>query len=328
MKRILILVLFFLAQYGISQPIINSGVFPVIGDTIIRQFAKSLGIVQGNSGANITWDFSTLISDTPSYRIYVNPSQTPFVANYPNATVCRKDWTGIFYSYWKPLSTKAEYYGFTEIGNVDTKFTDPADYYRFPASYGMTYVDSLYAYTAGGTLQSPGKHYFHADAWGKLILPNRTYNSTLRIRTDTYVGDSIFGSYSLNTEYTWFANGTKDFVLVIGIININGNISRYVLYDKSKPVGIEEFGNIEKLDIYPNPVSEYLNINLSKSSFSTNDKIEIIDITGKMINDYSLSSISRFNQRNSIDVSSLNNGLYFLRLITDDKVFVGKFIKK
>lgn len=69
-------------------------------------------------------------------------------------------------------------------------------------------------------------------------------------------------------------------------------------------------------NIYPNPTSSYLDI---KSS-SKIDQIVIRDVNGKLIN----SVINSVNNR-TVDVSTLENGIYFLDLIINDRKETFKF---
>lgn len=76
--------------------------------------------------------------------------------------------------------------------------------------------------------------------------------------------------------------------------------------------------NIEKsLFIYPNPVKSVLNI-FSEDKI---DSLEILDITGKTIFSYKLTT-------NHINVSQLNSGLYILKIHSDYNISTKRFIKQ
>lgn len=82
-------------------------------------------------------------------------------------------------------------------------------------------------------------------------------------------------------------------------------------------VGISENSNQNNIVVYPNPTTSQLTID-------TDDKIEnvsILDVTGKTIKTVVLKS-------NTIDVSNLVNGLYFLQVQTKEGMFNSKFIKR
>ena len=75
-----------------------------------------------------------------------------------------------------------------------------------------------------------------------------------------------------------------------------------------------------KLSIYPNPVSNILNIELDKmTSFSAN----IIDVNGKI-----MFKIDINETHTALDISNLAAGIYFLKLNTESINDTYKFIKK
>ena len=147
--------------------------------------------------------------------------------------------------------------------------------------------------------------------------------------------------FNLSTEYGWYVGNYMEGIgseyglldpLNIGLI---GAYYRFVCFYESDELLYHNpdyetcFLNImsitentqEALNVYPNPTCSQLYVESklihSKSVF------EIIDITGKLIekgciNDYSF-----------IDVSILNKGIYFLKVMTDNKIIsINKFIKE
>lgn len=77
------------------------------------------------------------------------------------------------------------------------------------------------------------------------------------------------------------------------------------------------------LQLYPNPVSDILNIQLQKSTLPNQILIEIYDISGKLIS----KSTSGKNQF-IIDCSALKKGLYFLHIDSGGISLNSKFIKQ
>ena len=69
-------------------------------------------------------------------------------------------------------------------------------------------------------------------------------------------------------------------------------------------------------DIYPNPTSDYLNI----SNIHTDFKVQIYSILGSKLLDYS-------NARR-INVESLNNGVYLIKIINQNRTYSKVFVKK
>ncbi len=68
--------------------------------------------------------------------------------------------------------------------------------------------------------------------------------------------------------------------------------------------------------IYPNPVNNELNLSIQEV-----DRIEIYDLLGKMI-------LSEASDDSKVNVSSLQPGLYIVKIFTDNECFTEKFIKK
>lgn len=71
------------------------------------------------------------------------------------------------------------------------------------------------------------------------------------------------------------------------------------------------------IDIYPNPVQDYLNI----SGIESFDKLEIINSTGQVI-----MKTSEYSK--SLDLKFLNNGVYFISIYTDGNKYSSKFVKQ
>ncbi len=93
------------------------------------------------------------------------------------------------------------------------------------------------------------------------------------------------------------------------------------LYDDGD-VGIDEIEN--SLSIYPNPASDYISV----YSGNNTGKIEICDISGRVIIYNRGATQSRAPNNRQIDISNLNPGIYFIKLFTESGLFVRKFVKE
>ena len=89
--------------------------------------------------------------------------------------------------------------------------------------------------------------------------------------------------------------------------------------------GNSDLGSLDsEVNIYPNPLSSELNINISGKQ-SNVYTIEIINTLGAIVStDIFETSIGRFTK----DVRSLTNGLYFVKISTNEGFSTQKFIKK
>ncbi|MDO5977713.1 T9SS type A sorting domain-containing protein [Flavivirga spongiicola] len=104
----------------------------------------------------------------------------------------------------------------------------------------------------------------------------------------------------------------------------NGRAQRADDYGVYVSNGILSTTDLSKSDnrfkIIPNPVQDYLNISLDNNEAIR--AYQIYDISGKEI----MSNLKM--TKNSIEVSGLSNGFYFLKIKTDTKEMTSKFIKK
>ncbi|MGP1515000.1 MAG: T9SS type A sorting domain-containing protein [Bacteroidales bacterium] len=72
-----------------------------------------------------------------------------------------------------------------------------------------------------------------------------------------------------------------------------------------------------EITLFPNPTSSFLMVNYSKKV----EKVEIINILGQTV-------LSEKANTNVIDLSSLDNGIYYVSIITEGETIVKKFVKQ
>lgn len=75
--------------------------------------------------------------------------------------------------------------------------------------------------------------------------------------------------------------------------------------------------SLKEIEIYPNPVSSYINIKPRTENSSTHS-YKIIDIYGKIL--------LQGNNSTQIDISTLNNGIYILKINIDTNIYSRKII--
>jgi hypothetical protein len=82
-------------------------------------------------------------------------------------------------------------------------------------------------------------------------------------------------------------------------------------------------GEVQKLQVYPNPAADRINVVFDLEGRSD---IDIIDMTGRLVHTthYDASGFTNL----SLDVSSLNPGVFFIRVSAEDESNVLRFIKK
>jgi hypothetical protein len=111
----------------------------------------------------------------------------------------------------------------------------------------------------------------------------------------------------------------------------NANIGNDQVEDFSTPaagpncstLSVENFDNDDVMKVFPNPSTGMVNVQIKK--YFGKVAIQVIDITGRQV--YS-SENEDFNGEKSIDLSSLNKGIYILKIKGDSLNFIEKIILK
>jgi PKD repeat protein len=121
----------------------------------------------------------------------------------------------------------------------------------------------------------------------------------------------------------------------------NGSFDRVSLIKVEIPdifTSVADSNNIEpeqSLSLFPNPSENLLNISLKTSDVETgvetglrpvSTQVKICDVLGNTRNEFSYPIISN-KTIISIDINNLEQGIYFVKVILNNKVLVGKFVK-
>lgn len=147
-------------------------------------------------------------------------------------------------------------------------------------------------------------------------------NTTVANAWDTLHFD--FSNHVPNTPAINFAN-TYDKVSIFYDFGTAGTGKVYyvdeVLFGTLTSVEDNELIDLN-LAVYPNPTMDYLNVDLS--SLNEEFNLRIFNISGQEI--FGISE----NAKNlaTIDVSSLDNGVYFIQISTEKEVYKSRFVKK
>ncbi|HNW70145.1 MAG TPA: T9SS type A sorting domain-containing protein [Bacteroidales bacterium] len=95
---------------------------------------------------------------------------------------------------------------------------------------------------------------------------------------------------------------------------------------QTSDVGIEAEDLSDYLNIYPNPVSEMLNINLFSNEVQT-VTIELMDMQGKLIESRTEQAYTGQNSF-KLDMQGMTSGIYFIRMSTKSGIYNNKIIKE
>ena len=137
----------------------------------------------------------------------------------------------------------------------------------------------------------------------------------LRATSGTESFDSGYFTGAGNTfTYTFNQVGSTNYVCDPHAGNMNGTVT------VTSTAGITK-NNLLSFDMYPNPVSDMLTVQLPTGSEKA--EVSIIDYTGRLVFSKTISS-----NDTSIDVQSISRGIYIIRVASNAKIGVQRFIKK
>ena len=148
----------------------------------------------------------------------------------------------------------------------------------------------------------------------------------------TLVSNNISGS--TRTIVATRANNTgdsNDYIFnasagSLSVIYAKGSSSNYAYHGGNRgfttlgvSLGISE-NKLLSFEMYPNPVSDVLNIQLPTGTEKA--EVGVFDISGRLVTSKIISS-----NDTSIDVQKLSNGIYLIRVSSDAKIGAQRFIK-
>lgn len=181
------------------------------GTVLIFQECKTEVFETGNTAANITWDYSKLAKaeETITQRI-VTPDSVIGANEYPDATLIEKYPDGK-YVFLKASPDETYLLGFVDAGaKMKIRYPQPVLIAKRPFSYKETVTKPFTtSYSVNGMdFTGNGKVTIQADGFGTLILPDKTYNNTLRIKITQNQSDTLKQYNSTNemtiVTYVWF----------------------------------------------------------------------------------------------------------------------------
>ena len=315
-----------------------------MGDVLI---SKDIQYVDpGNAGPDQIWDFSKIkITGTESNSNF-SPIEKGKRAGLSEYNVLLKDNVREYYMF---LTSS----GLTEKGYTNKDLTliysAPVRKMVYPFSYGESFTDKYAGsatYAGNSKIEISGDNTVTADAYGSLILPDRSLSNTLRVKAEKRgleVGPCN-SSLVHTLKYSWFAPGYRYPVLVISITEIitNGKepvITKSAAINVQKAVTAEtitgitnaqsEPANDNAVSVFPNPFNENFNFHYFLNK-QMPVRIVLYDVTGKLSRVIRQTEMqSEGVHSGSIDAVDLNlkPGMYYLKFTLENKVIVKKVVK-
>lgn len=153
------------------------------------------------------------------------------------------------------------------------------------------------------------------------------YNDTTLLRTEfyypyTYTWRNVpVGTYALTAVAT-DDKGNSDTSDPITILVVVPN--EIVVSNKSSSVKLNSSNDLISLKISPNPAHNALQIYTNGLQQNIRSTISVISASGVVFKTIQVNTLSKIVQ---LDVSSLNAGVYFIKVINGDKVLYKQFVK-
>lgn len=184
--------------------------------------------------------------------------------------------------------------------------------YQFP--YNSTVSAGQKIYLASNTTAFLSKYGF--AAFGQFIR-NLSNKSQKLVLADAFGNTIDSVQYADASPWPSSADGTGPYLQLINVSLDNSLASSWEASSTSLAVG--EYNYVTNTTFFPNPVSSILNV---QSEFMLT-KIEIFDYNGRL-----LKQLIPNSETTQINVSDLQNGLYFVKAYNKEAIKTEKFFKK
>ncbi|MBO7494013.1 MAG: T9SS type A sorting domain-containing protein, partial [Bacteroidales bacterium] len=117
--------------------------------------------------------------------------------------------------------------------------------------------------------------------------------------------------------------GLTDYEIQVQANCGDGNLSEWSgsITAQTTNVGVEEH-LLNSISLFPNPANDVVNVECTMNNVQCLG-VEVFDVFGKLIN-----TVNVVDNPTRINVSGLANGMYFVRVTTDEGTVTKTFIKK
>ncbi len=350
-KQLLSFILLSLAITSFAQITVTNNDIAPAGTTIyLANDTTFLGdIIPGEPGANKTWDFTNVQSNTIDTINFILPSATPFGDAFPDANFAfssHDNEIGDIYAYMVRSDDKFSTIGYainTEEFGFAYNHVEPEDIILdFPVAYQNTYNELV---TSDMVIASPIPGYDSIrtkttivketiiDAWGSITIPSGTYNS-LRQCVNEDETDSTFMMVSgvwifidtyeeASTTYSWWTNDVNiGFTLFSLDVDPDTEDVYGISFFNGSHVGLNET-NIVETKVFPNPASNLLNFEFDKI---ITGELVLMNQLGQIVTKKHINGQSNIQ----VNISNLPTGVYVYRSTNNSGELLssGKILKK
>jgi hypothetical protein len=308
--------------------------FYVQDNSMYKIIESAAGIDQSATGANTNWSYTDLLQIGSSVEVNQTPTSAQ-ITTYPNSNKVTVNSSTV-----GATTTDSEL--FSKNTNNQVSITGLSNPYitlnfstnnalvgTFPMNYGYTnsdtmagtYVYGTYSGTFSGTMNTA------VDAYGilNLIIDGVQSSHTvtrLKVVQNITLNYSIFPNVGtiVQTIYNYYEAGNSSpvFRSTESVVNVplQGIVDQTITQmEKFDGILSNNTFDAHQSLAYPNPVRDLLYL-----SNQATTKITLTDMRGRIV-------LSRVNPAQTIDVSSLENGLYLLEIQTAQGTQIQKILK-
>ncbi len=346
-KNLLFISLMFLSFIVNAQITITESDILSIGELNISAVdtlpSRISAISPGNSGANQTWNFTTVVNIYNDTVEAVSPTGIPFAASYPNANMVVKTRfnNAPAHYYLKKDVNELFVYGISaDVANTQSltnlPFVPGFSLIKFPSTYNNTYTDNYKSFLKMPAPANPLnadsiKRNAHTnrvsliDAWGSITTPTGTFANTIRQKVTEITIDTmwakvpVLGWYQISTSndtivtYSWWAPEIGMPVCEIEHYPHTTPTTNQVKWYIDPASNVADNAGLNEFSIFPNPAST--EISLSKLDLSKEYIVSIFDMLGKEIKRVVIRDVNSYR----LNTDGIQNGLYFINVNENGK---------
>lgn len=227
-----------------------------------------------------------------------------------------------------------------DTGNVYVTGSVPS---TIPNTYGDDFYTIKYDSTGNIIWQSRWDCFGFTDKLYKIKL-DAANNIYITGRATTPGGNWNYATVKLNNsgQVQWFQtyegpSGSEHWAMDLVLDNaanvyVTGQSYGFnddyvtIKYVQSITTGVNNYSINNAVSVYPNPVSSLATI-LFNLEITDNVSISIVDVTGREIKNIPTKNLLSEKNKITIDLSELNNGIYFCKIKSNEKLQTIKLIK-
>lgn len=309
---------------------------------------------KANAWDTLTFDFNANVNGTPAINFSAVYDKMSIFYNFGTAGTGQIYYVDMVYFGNPPKSlidmpvtwddsSRVDYTALDFGGNVSLLAADPVNASNTVLQSTKTTGAQVWAGTSFGARLARPLPFSSGNTAMYAVVYSPIVGATVKLKAE----DHTNGALSVETDVLTTIANTWDTLMFDFTNNSSGTpaINFGTTYDKLSIfydfgnagagdifyVDVVSFGLLTDLEnrlvvnpefsIFPNPVNDNLNINLSQIEGSV--RLDIFDQNGKLV--YEGSTLNGMNHR--VDVSFLTEGIYFIRVQDEQSVLTKKFIK-